>query len=69
MSNAVGEKEVTAFWRCDICGKQLEHDIDSTVFNVEGYPELICEKCYCRGIIWGIKEAWKEECLKKGNDY
>ncbi len=68
MSNAVDEKEVIAFWHCDICGKQFEHDVDSTVFSIEGHPELICEECYCRGIIWSVKEAWKEEVLRKGDD-
>ena len=70
MSNSVDMKEVEGFWQCDICHRQFEHDVYSLIYNIEGYSEMICEKCFNRGTIWSIREAWRYKRLtKKGDDY
>tara|TARA_Y100000310_G_C19973935_1_gene486734 strand:+ start:146 stop:331 length:186 start_codon:yes stop_codon:yes gene_type:complete len=60
----VVKKEITGFWRCDICHKQFEHSVTTSVYIIKGYPEKICEECFNRGIMFSIKEGWKENHLK-----
>jgi hypothetical protein len=67
MSDARDIREVSSWWRCDVCRRQFEEGADSTIHFIDSYT--ICQKCVNRGQFWAIREAWREECLKKGNDY
>ena len=67
MSNAIDKKEVNGWWSCHVCRRQFDEGTTRTAHIIDEY--VICEKCYNRGQFWAIREAWKEECLKKGNDY
>ena len=61
MPNTIDEKEVDLWWACDICHRQFENGVESSVLNIEGYTELVCGQCFGRGMMWAIKTAWKEK--------
>jgi hypothetical protein len=67
VSNPVDSREVNSWWECSICRRQFDNGIDRMVHIIDEYT--ICQKCYNRGILHSIREAWREECLRKGNDY
>jgi hypothetical protein len=58
-SGIVETKEVDGWWRCSVCGLQFDEGTDRMVYIIE--DATICEKCYNRGILWAIKESFREE--------
>lgn len=48
-------KKTSKKWTCDICNTTYS----GNPFKIEGYHEDICGKCYDRGLMWCIREAWK----------
>ena len=66
MSNEI-VREVDGFWQCQICHRQCDEGTDRMAYIIDEYT--ICEKCVNRGQMFAIREGWKEECFKKGNDY
>ena len=60
MPDTIDRREVDGWWQCDICRRQFEDGADSVICFIDNYT--ICEKCYNRGIIFSIREGWKEKC-------
>ena len=67
MSNLIDRKEVDGWWECSICHRQFDEGTTRTAHIINEC--VICQKCHNRGQMWAIREGWKEECFKKGNDY